>query len=110
MTGIELMTAQTLAASIQAGTAPAIVDVRSRSEFARGHVPGAKHCSFWNIASHLHEIAAEKSDAIVVYCGHGPRARWAAATLRRCGFDRVMLLEGHWTRWVREGRPQELRR
>jgi rhodanese-related sulfurtransferase len=98
---------QELAARIEAGTAPRIIDVRSRWEFERGHVPGASRCAFWNIVAHAREIAARKTDELVVYCGHGPRAQWAAAALRRRGFGRVMLLDGHWARWLGERRPRE---
>jgi len=104
---MELVDAQALVALIEAGTAPAIVDVRSRWEFERGHVPGARWLPFWKIGSHLHEMTASRSDPVVVYCGHGPRAQWAAAVLRRRGFAHVILLEGHWARWLREARPQE---
>jgi rhodanese-related sulfurtransferase len=99
------MTSQELSARIEAGAGPVILDVRSEWEFARGRVPGAKHVPFWNIASHVDEIPAGKTDEVVVYCGHGPRAQWAAAALRRCGFERVELVHGHWAGWVREGRP-----
>ena len=84
-----------------------VLDVRSRFEFDHGHVPGAIHVPFWKVASHLGEVPATGSDEIVVYCGHGPRALWAAARLRSAGFERVTLLEGHWAQWAREGRPRE---
>jgi rhodanese-related sulfurtransferase len=95
----------TLTDRIGAGTAPVILDVRSGWEFARGHVPGALHVPFWRVDSHIDRIAAGPDDEVVVYCGHGPRAAWAAAALRRRGFRRVLDLTGHWTRWAREGRP-----
>ena len=95
------MRSQELMARIEAGTAPVILDVRSAWEFRRGHVPGAVRLSFWSIAAHVDEIPAHKNDEVVVYCGHGPRAYWAAAALKRCGFVRVALLEGHWHGWSR---------
>jgi rhodanese-related sulfurtransferase len=100
------MTAAELSSMIAAGKAPAIVDVRSEWEFERGHVPGATHIPFWNIASHIDEVPTAKNKQIVVYCGHGPRAQWAAAALKKRGFENVVLLDGHWAGWVREGRPE----
>lgn len=100
------MTSDELVRRIEAGTPPVILDVRSEWEFRSGHVPGAKHFSFWNIASHVDEIPSGKGDEIVVYCGHGPRAQWAAAGLKRCGFERVVLLEGHWAQWALAGRAR----
>ena len=40
------MTVSDLFERISAGTAPAVLDVRSRGEFTRGHVPGALRLSF----------------------------------------------------------------
>jgi len=73
--------------------------VRSRSEFAAGHIPGAVQIPFWRVAAHAREIPARLDQLIVVYCGHGPRARWAASALRRLGYSQVTLLAGHWAAW-----------
>jgi hydroxyacylglutathione hydrolase len=100
------MTSRELSARIDAGTAPVILDVRSEWEFERGHVPGATHVPFWNVASHIDKIPAARTDQVVVYCGHGPRAQWAAATLKKHGFENVVLLDGHWAGWAREGRAE----
>jgi len=88
-----------LATRIAAGTAPVILDVRSRREFDRGHIPGAIHIPFWRIGAHLDRIPAKGDDEVVVYCGHGPRAAWAEAALRRHGYRRVLDLIGHWAGW-----------
>jgi len=90
-----------LLARIDAGAAPAVLDVRSGWEFARGHVPGALHVPFWKIGARVSAIPASAEDDVVVYCGHGPRAWIAAAALRRLGFPRVTLLAGHWRGWRR---------
>jgi hydroxyacylglutathione hydrolase len=100
------MTSEELTSRIAAGDAPVILDVRSEWEFERGHVAGAIHVPFWNVMSHVDEVPAAKTDRVVVYCGHGPRAQWAAAALRKAGFEKVVMLDGHWAGWVREGRPE----
>ena len=93
--------AAALLAQIEAGTAPTILDVRSRREFVAGHVPGALHLPFWTLLTRLSEIPSSPADPIVVYCGHGPRAYMAGAILRASGFRRVMYLEGHMLKWMR---------
>ncbi|MEO8258184.1 MAG: rhodanese-like domain-containing protein [Acidobacteriota bacterium] len=98
-----LMTAATLLAEIEAGIAPAILDVRSWAEFARGHVPGAQHMPFWAVPVRRSQIAASPDDMLVVYCGHGPRAWLAGAVLRRHGFQRVVYLDGHLAAWRQAG-------
>jgi len=100
--------ARALLAEIEAGTAPAILDVRSRMEFAHGHVPGALHIPFWTLPARTSEIPVSPDDPLVVYCGHGPRAWIAGAVLRAFGFTRVVYLEGHMSGWTRAGLRQEV--
>ena len=93
------ITGPELLARIDAGNAPAILDVRSGKEFRRGHVPGAVHIPFTAIGSHAWEIPGSPDDPIVVYCGLGPRAWIAGHALRRHGFDKVIYLKGHMYGW-----------
>jgi rhodanese-related sulfurtransferase len=87
---------------IDRGTAPLILDVRSRVEFGRGHVPGARHVPFW-MPWRLRRLSASRGDPVVVYCGHGPRAWLAGRVLQRDGFRGVTYLAGHFSRWHRDG-------
>ena len=99
--------ASELLSRIHAGNAPVILDVRSRHEYATGHVPGAVHIPFWAMAGRIADVPAERADPVVIYCGHGPRAVIAAMFLRAAGFTRLITLEGHMSRWAREGLPQD---
>jgi rhodanese-related sulfurtransferase len=102
------VTAAELLAQIQTGTAPLIVDVRSRSEFDAGHVPGALYMPFWAVLFRSPEIPVRHGEPIVVYCAHGPRAGFAKAALRLSGYKRVLYLEGHMSAWKKAGLPQEM--
>jgi len=82
-----------------------LLDVRSKREFDRGHVPGARHLPFWRAGAA--RIDAAPDEAITVYCGHGPRAWIARALLRSRGFRDVRLLAGHMRRWKKDGKPLE---
>jgi rhodanese-related sulfurtransferase len=99
--------AQELLALIEAGTAPIIIDVRSRREFQEGHVPGARLLPFWKFLTGSPEISASPKERLILYCGHGPRAYLAGAALRRRGFQQVTYLRGHMAEWRRSGLPQE---
>ena len=101
------MTADDLEARVRAGTAPVMLDVRSAREFADGHVPGAVHIPFWRVSARVAEVPAGRNEELVVYCGHGPRALIAARALRRHDFTRVVFLDGHFSTWRRDGRPEE---
>jgi rhodanese-related sulfurtransferase len=89
------------------GAAPAVLDVRSPVEFAEGHVPGAVNVPFTSLLAGSGDVRAEKSQAVVVYCGHGPRAWLASLALRRRGYTQVIYLRGHMAAWRRAGLREE---
>jgi hydroxyacylglutathione hydrolase len=89
------------------GDAPVVVDVRSAGEFAAGHVPGAVNIPFTSVLTGSPDVPGEKSAAIVIYCGHGPRAWLAGTGLRLRGYARVTYLAGHMAGWRRAGLPEE---
>lgn len=102
------ITAQALLTRIDSGAAPVVIDVRSKREFADGHVPGAHHVPFWRISRQIDALAAPRDAEVVVYCGHGPRASVAGLALRRKGFTRVLYLDGHFSQWRSAGFREEL--
>jgi hydroxyacylglutathione hydrolase len=96
-----------LLASIGAGTAPTIVDVRTRREYDRGHVPGALHAPFYRLLVRQDDIPGSRETPVVVYCEHGPRAGIARLALRMAGFKDVRYLDGHMSGWKERGLPTE---
>lgn len=86
---------------IRRGDAPTIVDVRSRWEYERGHVPGAIHVPFWAACFRASRIQGP----VVIYCEHGPRAVLARAALFLRGFRSIEYLAGHMIAWRRSGLP-----
>ncbi len=96
-----------LAAQIEAGTPPGILDVRSGGEYAESHVPGAVHIPFYAVISRSDEIPRADDQPLVVYCEHGPRAGLARAGLWFAGAGEVRFLDGHMTAWKRDGLPVE---
>jgi rhodanese-related sulfurtransferase len=101
------VTAESLLRRIDSGSPPVIFDVRSKAEFVRGHVPGAVHIPFWRVSGQIHRVNAPLDAEVVVYCGHGPRALVAARSLRRKGYTRIALLEGHFSQWRSAGFREE---
>jgi rhodanese-related sulfurtransferase len=89
------------------GEAPAILDVRSPDEFAAGRVPGAVNVPFRSVLGNSTGVRAQKSETLVVYCGHGPRAWLAGAALRLRGYKRITYLRGHMAAWRRAGLREE---
>jgi rhodanese-related sulfurtransferase len=101
------MTRQDLLSRIDARTAPVVVDVRTRGEFASGHIPGAINRPLHALLLSAADLPASREDPVVVYCGHGPRARIAAAAMSYAGFRHIELLEGHMSGWRRAGLREE---
>ena len=105
--GSDRMSPDDLHASIRAGTAPTIVDVRTAAEYDSGHVPGAVHVPFYAVWSRGTALPPAKTDTLVVYCAHGPRAGLAKFGLWTAGYDDVRYLDGHMAGWKRRGLPLE---
>ena len=68
-----------------------VVDVRQRSEFAAGHVPGALNLELGDVAA---EASALPAGPLTVMCGHGERAMSAASIFSAQGRADVAVLVG----------------
>jgi rhodanese-related sulfurtransferase len=93
---------------IQENRSLLIVDVRSRSEYDRGHIPGAIHSSFFSIGSGLQERKHQKNESLVLYCEHGPRAGIASLSLFLSGYKKIYSLEEHMNGWRKDEFPIEI--
>ena len=82
-----------------------ILDVRSDKEFKNGHIAGAKHIPFDELAKRVDELKDFKDTDIVIYCQSGRRAGIAAKTLKEAGFTKLLHLDGDWGAWSKNDRP-----
>ncbi|MFC5747326.1 MBL fold metallo-hydrolase [Actinomadura rugatobispora] len=84
--------AEATTAFVTADQAPAApyVDVRQRSEYDAGHVPGALNLELGDLADHAGDAPA----GAVVACAHGERAMTAASVLERAGHTDLTVLRG----------------
>ncbi|PZR52439.1 pyridine nucleotide-disulfide oxidoreductase [Xylanimonas oleitrophica] len=72
-----------------------VVDVRSRAEFASGHVPGALNIPHTELRERLGEVRdAAAGRAVRVLCGSGVRSHIAHRVLTQAGFDSASLSGG----------------
>jgi len=74
-----------------------LVDVRTREEFAAGHLPNAVNVPVQELDERLGELGPRERP-LVVYCRSGNRSARAAGTLARAGFTAVHNL-GAMSRW-----------
>lgn len=68
-----------------------LVDVRSPTEFAQGHLAGARNIPHGAIVSAQAELASASS-SVVLYCASGTRSAMAARQLRSAGKLQVLDL------------------
>ena len=76
-----------------------ILDVRNKTEYAEGHIPGAKQLHAGRLPWSLSELPRDKE--IVVHCQGGSRSAAAASLLRTEGFN-VTELAGGYEAWEKE--------
>jgi len=75
-------------------TGAAVLDVRSKQEFAKGHIVGAVHIPFIQLSARVGELDPRRP--VVAYCRSGNRSARACAYLRRRGFTVANLRGGYW--------------
>ena len=78
-----------------------VVDVRNRTEWDAGHLPGARHIPIGALAERLGEIPRDRP--IVVQCQSGARSAIASSVLQRLGVTGVIDLRGGFQAWAAGG-------
>ncbi|MFK5633092.1 rhodanese-like domain-containing protein [Ornithinimicrobium sp. LYQ103] len=74
-----------------------LLDVRNRTEFLAGTIPGAEQLSAGKVLWHQDRLPREGT--IVTFCQSGLRNSVAASALRRAGYD-VVELKGSYQAWL----------
>jgi hydroxyacylglutathione hydrolase len=78
-----------------------VLDVRNRSEWKHGHIPGAVHIPLSELPQRLQELPAEGT--LVVNCASGGRSAIAASLLLLAGATSVENLTGGIQGWTNAG-------
>lgn len=77
---------------------PFVLDVRARSEFEAGHIPGATQIHVGRLTRNLGRIP--KNRPVLVHCQSGARSAAASSALRAAGFTNIHELEGGFEAWT----------
>ena len=81
------------------------LDVRTPSEFAEGHVEGARLIDFQS-GNFENEIATlDKNATYAVYCRSGNRSGQAVKVMQDAGFTNVFNMNGGVIDWANAGLP-----
>lgn len=90
------------AAAMLADGQAALLDVRRATEFASGHIEGARNIAHTRLASRLDEVPT--GQPLIVQCQGGVRSVRAAAFLKRAGYE-VLNMQGGYQAWQAETKP-----
>jgi hydroxyacylglutathione hydrolase len=84
---IRAVHAEELARRLEAGDGLTLLDVRGKSEFEKGHLPGATHIYLGELPDRIDELP--RDHPVITFCGSGRRAIIAASLLKSHGFEDV---------------------
>jgi rhodanese-related sulfurtransferase len=90
---------------ITAGETFLLFDVREESEFAAGHLPGAKSVGKGIIERDIESLVPDVDREIVLYCGGGFRSALAADNLQKMGYTNVISMDGGFRGWKEANCP-----
>ena len=100
-------TVQDIGRRIQAREPFLLFDVREESEFAAGHIPGARSLGKGIIERDIESIVPDFGQEIVLYCGGGFRSALAADNLQKMGYTNVISMDGGCRGWSEASLPIE---
>lgn len=83
----------------------ALLDVRTKEEFAGGHVRGARNQPLALLAEAGETLKKHKDKPVIVCCDRGSLSSTAVRVLGKQGFTKVFNLRGGLTAWRTENLP-----
>ncbi|OGZ07740.1 MAG: hypothetical protein A3C93_06485 [Candidatus Lloydbacteria bacterium RIFCSPHIGHO2_02_FULL_54_17] len=81
------------------------VDVRTKTEWEKGHIAGFRHIPMSELAEHVDEL--KRYPKVYFLCHSGGRSGRACALLARNGHQGAINVLGGWSEWVARGYPVE---
>ena len=81
-------------ALMESETGYVIIDARTESEFAEGHIDGAILIPEYEVAGRAESEIPDKDTLILVYCRSGRRSKIAAEALAALGYTNVKEFGG----------------
>lgn len=82
-----------------------VLDVRSASDFKKGHILNARHVPLTKIDEVGQQLSKQKSSPVLCYCALGSSAPQACEKLRKMGFEEVYSMRGGLNAWQNANLP-----
>jgi rhodanese-related sulfurtransferase len=93
---VKLVQAAELPSILEKNPDAQLVDVREESEYAAGHVAGARWIGKGIIERDIESVYPDRSTPLYLYCGGGYRSALAADNLQKMGYTDITNVEGGW--------------
>ena len=84
-----------------------VIDVCEPSEFAAGHILGAKNLPLGQLEAQLAQTVKNKTTPLVLVCASGMRSRSAVAIAKKLGYENAQSLVGGMGAWRSASLPVE---
>lgn len=81
-----------------------VIDVRTRREFATGHIEGAQNLHVYDKDFEQRVDKLDKTEPVYVYCKVGGRSAEAVEVLKAKGFMHIIELDGGMDAWLEAGK------
>lgn len=82
-----------------------VIDVRTREEYALGHVPGAVNIPIDELEGRVSELESYRKQDLYLICAVGGRSSRATRLLADKGFERPINVDGGTNGWQSAGYP-----
>jgi phage shock protein E len=83
------------------------LDVRSTLEWLAGHVEGAVHIPYDEVAREANSLLPDRSVPVIAYCASGGRASFVIETMRKQGYTVVPVTNGGYRELIANGMKKD---
>ena len=84
-----------------------VVDVCDATEFAAGHIVGAKNIPLADLEGRLASVVKNKKLPLILVCQSGARSGRAVAVAKKLGYEQVQSMGGGLAAWKTANLPVE---
>jgi rhodanese-related sulfurtransferase len=84
-----------------------VVDVSENTEFAAGHIVGARNIPVAQFDQRLPEVVKNKGVPLILVCATGARAQRCLAKAKTLGYEKAVVLAGGLRSWKDANLPVE---
>lgn len=81
----------------------ALIDVREKTEWNEGYIPGAVHVPRGFLELQIEDKVPDKTKKVILYCAGGTRSLMAGKTLQQMGYQDVVSMAGGFGQWKGSG-------